>query len=160
MNAQSIKNLIEELLRKLTIEFEQVEVVEAGLHGMLQFHIATKDSRLLIGNHGSSLNSLTHIVRQMVRKRLQDGELPSFLIDINRYRTKQVEELLHNANLLAQRARLFKREVEMLPMPPYERMIVHAHFADDPEISTESEGEGKFRRVVIRYQGESTNPEV
>ena len=36
-------------------------------------------------------------------------------------------------------------------MSSYERMIVHSTFSDDPEVTTESEGEGKFRRVILKH---------
>ena len=54
--------------------------------------------------------------------------------------------------LLAQRARLFKHDVEMGPMSAYERLVVHELFADDPEIKTESQGEGKFRHIVLKHK--------
>ena len=158
MDSQAIKTLIEELLLKLTIEFERIEIIEDSPHATVQFHILTKDSRLLIGNRGSGLNAFNHIVRHMAHKRMgEDRKPPQFLIDVNNYRTRRVEELIYKAKVIAERAKLFRREVEMLPMPPYERMVVHAHFAQDPEITTESQGEGKFRRVVIRYQEKGAN---
>jgi len=160
MDSDAIKNLIGELLLKLSIEFEHIEVIEDALHTVPQFHILTKDSRLLIGNHGSGLSALNHLIRHMVHKRTgEDHKAPQFLIDVNNYRTRRVEELIYKANVVAERAKLFRHEVEMLPMSPYERMVVHAHFAQHPEITTESHGEGKFRRVVIRYQEKGTNLE-
>lgn len=153
MDSDAIKALIGELLLKLTIEFERIEVIEDALHTVPQFHIFTKDSRLLIGNHGSGLSALNHLMRHMIHQRTKEGErAPQFLIDVNNYRTRRMEELIYKANVVAERAKLFRHEVEMLPMPPYERMIVHAHFAQHPDITTESHGEGKFRRVVIKYE--------
>jgi spoIIIJ-associated protein len=59
--------------------------------------------------------------------------------------------------MLAQRARLFKHDVEMSPMNPYERLVVHELFAEDPEIVTESAGEGKFRHIVLKYRSAQKN---
>lgn len=160
MDSNAIKTLIGELLLKLAIEVERIEVVDDSSQTLPQFHIFTKDSRLLIGNRGSSLDALNHIIRHIVYKRIGEGsKLPQFLIDVNNYRGRRVEELICNAKSIAERAKLFRHEVEMLPMPPYERMVVHAHFADNPDITTQSHGEGKFRRVVIRYQEKGMNTE-
>ena len=59
--------------------------------------------------------------------------------------------LKNEALVLAQRAKAFKSNVEMAPMNAYERMIIHSVFASDKEIKTESEGEGKMRRIVFKY---------
>ena len=53
--------------------------------------------------------------------------------------------------MLGERAKVFKYDVEMSPMNSYERRIIHSLFANDREISTESVGEGKVRRVVLKY---------
>ena len=79
-------------------------------------------------------------------------EAASFLIDVNGYHENQMEAVRANARLLAQRARLFKHDVEMGPMSSYERLVVHELFAEDPEIKTESQGEGKFRHIVLKHK--------
>ena len=56
------------------------------------------------------------------------------------------------ARMLAQRARLFKHDVEMEPKSAYERLVIHELFSNDPEIKTESAGEGKFRHIVLKYK--------
>ena len=71
-----------------------------------------------------------------------------------------MERVRANARMLAQRARLFKRDVEMSPMNPYERLVVHELFAEDPEIQTLSEGEGKFRHIVLKYRSVQSAPIV
>ncbi len=53
--------------------------------------------------------------------------------------------------MLAKRARSFKIDVEMDPMTSYERMLVHSHLEGRPNIKTESIGEGKERRLVIKF---------
>jgi spoIIIJ-associated protein len=73
-------------------------------------------------------------------------------IDVERVQElEKVERVRENARMLAQRARLFKHDVEMSPMTSYERLVVHELFAEDPEIKTESAGEGKFRHIVLKY---------
>lgn len=55
--------------------------------------------------------------------------------------------------MLAERARTFKHDVEMSPMSPYDRLIVHASLTGLPDIKTESLGEGQVRHIVIKYTG-------
>lgn len=160
METTHIKGVIEEFLEKLGVTTERVEIVEDVIHKTPQFQIVTKDSRLLIGSHGAGLHALNHILRQIVRKQTEDDSSPSpFFVDVNNYHTKRVEEVIYKADLIAERAQLFQREVEMPPMSSYERMIVHAHFAEHPRVSTQSQGEGKFRRVVISYGATPTKSE-
>ena len=96
------------------------------------------------------LQALNTVLHRMVEK--QSGETHvSFLVDINGHHEEKVENVRAGARVLAQRARLFKHNVEMEPMPPYERLVVHELFAEDPDIKTESAGEGKFRRIILKY---------
>ena len=149
MDISFIKNNIEECLRKLTIDIDSIEVTEDIMHPV--FHIHTKDSRTLIGNKGETLHAFNHIVKKIVEGR-GDGDI-KFLIDVNRYYAKRIDELKREVQHSAERAKSFNHEVELHPMNSYERMIVHSLFSDDPSVTTTSEGEGKFRYVVIYPKG-------
>ena len=50
---------------------------------------------------------------------------------------------------LAEKAVKSGRPVPVEPMSPHDRRIVHVTLVDHPDVTTESEGEGLFRRVVI-----------
>jgi len=91
---------------------------------------------------------LNYIVKKVFENK---DEKMRILIDVNGYRTKKIDELKQTAKLLAERARSLKYNVEMTPMSAYERMIVHSALAEESNIATESHGEGRDRRVVIRY---------
>src|SRR3989344_1629997 len=69
----------------------------------------------------------------------------------NDYQEKRIQELKNRAQIMAERARFFKSNIECPPMNPYERMIIHSFFSDVPDIKTESTGFGRDRRVVIKY---------
>lgn len=153
MNHQAIKKIIEDFLNKLTVKFDAVEVVGSEAHPTLL--IKTSDSGALIGSGGESLKALNHLVKKIVEKKLNQKNPESrlqFLLDVNGYHEKKMEALKNQAKILAERARMFKSNVEMNPMNAYERMIIHAAFANDNEIETRSEGEGRTRRVVLRYK--------
>ena len=152
-NYEEIKKIIEDFLEKLTVNFDKIEILENEIHPTLL--IKTDDSGVLIGNNGESLKALNHIIKKIVEKKLnqenEDVKL-QFLLYVNDYHEKKMEALKNQAKILAERARMFKSDVKMNPMNAYERMIIHATFADDNEIETQSEGEGKTRRVVLKYK--------
>lgn len=149
MDTMRIKTVVEELLGQMTISIDSIEVVVNDIHPI--FSIRTRDSGILIGNQGETLRALNYIVKKMVESRL--GEEPEhFLVDVNGYHERRIKEIRDQAKMLAERARMFQYDVEMHPMNAYERLIVHSAFTDDPDIETESHGEGKFRRVVLKYK--------
>lgn len=148
MQAAFLKKTISELLKFLDVDVTEI-IVSEGQRTVVA--ITSEDSKLLIGPHGEHLRSLNTIARRLMETR-HGEEAAAFLIDVNGYHEERMEVVRRNAQMLAQRARLFKRDVEMNPMNPYERLVVHELFTDDPEIKTESAGEGKFRHVVLKYK--------
>ena len=146
MNQEAIKNFIKELLDKLKITFDSVVIEEN--EEQLVFQIHTQESAKLIGSRGDSIRALNHIVKKAFEN---SKDRVHFLIDVNGYRMKKINDLKESAKILAERARSLKYNVEMNPMSGYERMIVHSALADEPNIRTESHGEGRDRRVVISY---------
>src|SRR3989344_6467769 len=144
----ALKSLIEELLTKLGCELTAVEV--RGGHRTV-VSVSSPDSHLLIGPHGEHLRSINTLARRLAEQRFGE-EQANFLIDINGYHEEQMERVRASARMLAQRARLFKHDVELPAQSSYERLVVHELFAEDPEIKTESAGEGKFRHIVLKYR--------
>lgn len=155
MSTEQITKTIENFLNKLTVDFDAVELVKAKNHNT--FLIRTQNAGILIGNRGENLEALSYLIRRILDKsRGEEEEREVFIVDVNNYQTKKFQELIENAHVSAKRVKLFKQDVELAPMTSYERMIIHSAFSDDPEITTESEGQGKFRRVVIKYKLDST----
>lgn len=147
-----LKLFTAELLDKLGIATDSIEVSQ-GHRTVVR--VASSDSAALIGPDGDHLRALNSIARRLVEQK-HGAEAASFLIDVNGHHEAQLETVRKNALLLAQRARLFKHDVEMPPLSSYERLVVHELFADDPEIKTESAGEGKFRHIVLKYKAGAT----
>ncbi len=150
MQKETVINIIRELLQKLGIEFEDVHTSEIAGHTL--FTIRTKDSGVLIGTRGETLHAINHFVKKILEGKTED-ETFRFVVDVNGYHLKHIKMLESQANMLAERARTFKYDIEMSPMSPYDRMIVHAALQGSPSIKTESQGEGQLRHIVIRYLG-------
>jgi spoIIIJ-associated protein len=145
MNPEKLTELTTQMLELLGAE-EVTVSVKTGYRTV----VAVTTTTPLIGAGGEHLRALNTLLRRLVEK--QYGEkAASFLVDINGHHEAEVERVRTGARVLAQRARLFKHDVEMEPMTPYERLVVHELFAEDPEIKTESAGEGKFRHIVLKY---------
>jgi len=144
-----VTSLIEKLLQSMNISFDSVEALEDSLGKKKTFAIKTKESGILIGENGETLYALTHILRRMAHK--ESEEIGDFSIDINDYKSSMIERLKAKAEELASKAHLMRLNVEMEPMSSYERLIVHDALSNKPNIKTESIGEGKERRVVIKY---------
>lgn len=149
MKYEDIQKTIEEFLQRLQISITSIERLDETSNHVV-FSIQTNDSKILIGPGGEHLKALNMLVKHIVSKGSTDT--PNFIIDVNGYYLRHILEVKRNAKTLADRVRMFRAPIEMSPMNAYDRMLVHSAFADDPEIVTESEGEGKFRRVILKVR--------
>ncbi len=140
-------NIVKEILSKLGVEVENIEVVETSAHPLITIH--TPESGMLIGRDGEHLRALNNIVKRIAEKKLPEDSR-NFLIDVNGYHKKRIDELEKKAKLAADRVRLFNSEVSMEAMSAYERMVIHSIFTNDPDVTTESKGEGPMRHVIIK----------
>jgi len=153
---------VEAILKELLTAagFAYSSIVRSIVAGQEIFSIQTDDARTLIGGHGDTVHALDVLAKKIHENRTpvsesltpSEGERsPMFLIDVNDYRTKQIKDLQAKALMMAERARSFQYDVELTPMSSYERLIVHTTLADSPNVKTESQGEGRSRRVVIKF---------
>lgn len=156
MNKHDIKTLLQNLVERIGADDTSIEILE--FHGRLIFNIQTKDSALLIGKGGETLRSLNHITQRLVEAKSDATTDTKFSVDVNGYNHHRVEFIENQARSLAERVTMFKHEIEMSPMNPYERMIVHEALKGVPHVTTESRGDDKFRHVVIVYKEEKVNP--
>ena len=128
--------------------------------GQVVYNISVDDAKALIGSHGDTVHAIDFLVKKIVEqrhaKKESSEEEPHFLIDVNEYRSRQIRDLQAKALMMAERARSFQYDVELNPMSAYERLIVHTTLQDAPNVKTESQGEGRNRRVVIRYAPAAT----
>jgi spoIIIJ-associated protein len=145
-----VLSILKGLLGALGAEYKDISEIEVA--GQRIFQIQADDGKQLIGGHGDTIHAIDLLVKKIVEKQLPEGaEEPHFLIDVNEYRTKQIRDLQTKAKMMAERARSFQYDVELSPMSAYERLIVHTTLQDEPNVKTESQGEGRSRRVVIKY---------
>ncbi|OGG48776.1 hypothetical protein A2704_03605 [Candidatus Kaiserbacteria bacterium RIFCSPHIGHO2_01_FULL_54_36b] len=163
---ESVTAILKELLMAAGIPHSGIE--QNSIAGQEIYSIRTDgDARTLIGAHGDTVYALDLLVKKIYENRLPaqadastspEGEAaeraPMFLIDVNDYRAKQIKDLQAKALMMAERARSFQYDVELSPMSSYERLIIHTTLQDAPNVKTESQGEGRSRRVVIKYSAQ------
>jgi spoIIIJ-associated protein len=102
---------------------------------------------MLIGRRGETLAALQYITRLIASRELQ--RRANIVIDVEGYKTRREEMLRRLATRMAEQAVQLGRTVALEPMPPYERRIVHLALRDNPQVRTESTGEGEHRKVTI-----------
>ncbi len=149
-----IKTTITDIITLLDVPFDDIECTEVA--GQTVYRIKTTESGKLIGTRGETVRALNYLIKKIINDgphRSAEDEPARFMVDINDYHSRQLEDLQNKARILAGRAKSLKYDVEMTPMSSYERMIIHATLADEEDITTESRGEGRDRKVVIKYTG-------
>lgn len=146
-----IEAILKEFLTALGVSYSGVHTSEIA--GQLIFTIETDNAHALLGNHGDTIQAIDMLVKKIAERRVvpAEGEARMFLIDVNDHRAKQLKDLETKALVMAERARSFQYDVELTPMTAYERLIVHTTLQNSPNVKTESLGEGRSRRVVIKY---------
>ncbi|KKQ82406.1 hypothetical protein A3I25_00420 [Candidatus Nomurabacteria bacterium RIFCSPLOWO2_02_FULL_42_17] len=159
MNQEKIKNLIEELVRDTNFHVREFGSSYNADNDTYWFSVYSDDSHFFIGRGGEGLQALNHLARRMVEKvfcaQENTSKIPNIVVDVNDYQKKRIESLHTLAHMMAERARYFKSNIEVEPMSSYERRIIHEHLSNRPDIKTESTGDGRDRRVVIKYIGQN-----
>lgn len=102
---------------------------------------------VLIGKRGQTLDSLQYLVSLVVNKDVE--EYIRVKVDTENYRKRRKETLESLAKNIAYKVKRTKRPVSLEPMNPYERRIIHSALQNDKYVTTHSEGEEPFRRVVV-----------
>jgi spoIIIJ-associated protein len=119
--------------------------------------IETEDAGRLIGVRGESLDALQLMVNLMVSRQLEsDDEYKRVIIDVSGWRKNKSEDLTQRAVSWAEDVKETGKEMELEPMPAWQRRVVHMAIQDVEGVTTESVGEGRDRHLVIK-PGESTD---
>jgi spoIIIJ-associated protein len=111
--------------------------------------IQTADTELVIGRRGVVIDALQHLVNKAVFKERGTEKGKPLVVDAGGFRDKQVERLRGIATKMAEKALATKQIVELQPMSPHDRRIVHMAISEIPGLSTRSEGEGEDRHILL-----------
>ena len=115
--------------------------------GALSIDMEGSNMGILIGKRGQTLDSLQYLTNRVANK-MQEGYV-RVKLDTEDYRRRRKETLENLAKNIASKVKRSRRTVSLEPMNPYERRIIHSTLQSDPAVSTHSEGEEPYRRVVV-----------
>ena len=115
--------------------------------GALSINMEGSNMGILIGKRGQTLDSLQYLTNRVANK-MQDGYV-RLKLDTEDYRRRRKETLENLAKNIASKVKRTRKTVSLEPMNPYERRIIHSALQSDPAVSTHSEGEEPYRRVVV-----------
>ena len=116
----------------------------------MSIDLAGDEMGVLIGKRGQTLDSLQYLVSLVVNREVE--EYIRVKVDTEDYRARRKETLENLAKNIAYKVKKTIRPVSLEPMNPYERRIIHSALQNDKYISTHSEGDEPFRRVVVTYK--------
>ena len=113
----------------------------------LNVDLSGDEMGVLIGKRGQTLDSLQYLLSLVVNKETE--EYIRVKVDTEDYRRRRKETLENLAKNIAYKVKRTKRSVSLEPMNPYERRIIHSALQNDKYVTTHSEGDEPFRRVVV-----------
>jgi spoIIIJ-associated protein len=147
--AEALEELLEEIAEGLGLDVEvEVEEREELLSGRLK----GEDVGLFIGRHGQTIDAVQHLAQRIV---FPEG--PSdvrVVIDANGYRDRRAEALRADADDAAEEALRLGGPVELDPLPPFERRIVHEYLRERGDVETHSEGNEPERFLIVSPRSE------
>ena len=122
------------------VSFDKVNTV-------LNIDLKGADMGVLIGKRGQTLDSLQYLVSLVINR--DQEEYIHVKVDTENYRQRRKATLENLAKNIAYKVRKTRRNVSLEPMNPYERRIIHSALQNDRYVTTHSEGEEPYRRVVV-----------
>lgn len=112
--------------------------------------IEGKDSGTIIGKRGQTLDAIQYLASLVGNK--GDDRHIKVVIDAENYRQKREKTLEQLANRLAMKVIKSRKNIRLEPMNPYERKVIHSTLQNNPSVTTRSEGEEPYRRVIIELK--------
>ncbi|HYP47736.1 MAG TPA: R3H domain-containing nucleic acid-binding protein [Thermoleophilaceae bacterium] len=135
-----VARVVQALGLRASVDLEEsAEEIRATVNG--------EDLGLLIGKHGSTIDALQHLAYRAAFQGRQDRK--QVAVDAAGYRDRREAALQRIADRAVADAMSFDRPVELEPMRPAERKIVHMYLSERSDVETHSEGDEPERRLVV-----------
>jgi spoIIIJ-associated protein len=139
-----VRDLVSSIVEAMGFE-ARIDVYDAG--SFIAVDVAPDKTALFIGQKGETIDGLQYLVNAAIYR--NRDFVKRIILDAEGYRQRRVEAIQGIAHRTARRAIRERRTVELPPMNPSERRIVHLFLRDNPQVTTYSEGMGENRRVKI-----------
>ena len=142
---KAVEEFVKDTLKAMNMEVEITSSIDED--GALCVDMKGEHMGILIGKRGQTLDALQYLANRVANKH-QDGYV-RVKLDTENYRARREETLKHLAKNIAHKVKRNRRPVALEPMNPYERRIIHSALQSDPYVTTHSEGEEPYRKVVV-----------
>ena len=142
---EACEKFLQDVLKTMGMEVELTSTIDED--GALCIEMQGDHMGILIGKRGQTLDSLQYLTNRVANK-MQEGYV-RVKLDTENYRQRRKETLENLAKNIAYKVKRTKKPVSLEPMNPYERRIIHSALQADKYVSTHSEGEEPYRRVVV-----------
>ena len=142
---KAVEAFLNDTLKAMDMDVEIVSEVDS--EGALSVEMKGSNMGILIGKRGQTLDALQYLANRVANK--HQGGYVRVKLDTENYRARREETLRHLAKNIAFKVKRTRRAVSLEPMNPYERRIIHAALQSDPHVTTHSEGEEPYRKVVV-----------
>lgn len=142
----TIRTFLEEVCQAMGIVAE-VKVDQDAEEDFVNVELSGKDMGVLIGKRGQTLDSLQYLTSLVVNKKTE--KYVRVKLDTENYRNRRKATLENLARNIALKVKRTRRPVALEPMNPYERRIIHSALQNDNYVTTHSEGEEPYRKVVV-----------
>ena len=139
------ENFLRSVLHAMHMEVELHSEVDE--EGALAIEMKGDNMGILIGKRGQTLDSLQYLTNRVANK-MQAGYV-RVKLDTEDYRRRRKETLENLAKNIAHKVKRTRKPITLEPMNPYERRIIHSALQGDKNVTTHSEGEEPYRRVVV-----------
>ena len=140
-----VEQFVKDTLKAMDMDVEITSSIDKD--GALYVDMKGENMGILIGKRGQTLDSLQYLANRVANKH-QSGYV-RVKLDTENYRARREETLKHLAKNIAHKVKRNRRPAILEPMNPYERRIIHSTLQSDPYVTTHSEGEEPYRKVVV-----------
>lgn len=142
---KAVEQFLKDTLKAMDMDVEITSSIDED--GALYVDMKGEHMGILIGKRGQTLDALQYLANRVANKH-QSGYV-RVKLDTENYRARREETLKHLAKNIAHKVKRNRRPVVLEPMNPYERRIIHSALQSDPYVTTHSEGEDPYRKVVV-----------
>lgn len=142
-----ISEYIQNLSRCMKINIES-EILES--EDIFKVTLVSDQNAILIGKEGRTLNSIQLLLKQSIKNKI--GLSLKINVDVANYKVKKLKNIEYQLKKIIKEVQSTKITVALDPMNSYERRFVHNLVSEYKNLTTESIGEGRDRRVTIKYK--------
>lgn len=155
MDLNKVKKIVNDFFKNLGENIKIKEINFNDENKTLKINLSSANQRLLIGKNGETLLNLQNILKKIIRKKINTDFYLD--LDLNNYKKNRENYLKDLAKRSAEEALILEKEIELEPMPAYERRIIHLEILKERGVESFSIGERDNRRIIIRPKKTKTD---